>query len=109
MTLMTDMMTLCLKLHRIWVQVCISVTRLKNAVKTEFKSFSLQHAISNIEDNIGGGDDFDDRHDDVMPQAAQDMGSGMRFIIYFGHISKKLHPFWLMDKDGLRFSKTVRQ
>ena len=47
---------------------------------TEFKDFSLQHAISNIEDQLQGGDDFDDRHDDIMPQAAQDMGSGIVFL-----------------------------
>ena len=59
---------------------------------TEFKDFSLQHAISNIEDNIGGGDDFDDHHDDVMPQAAQDMGSGIRFSI-FDHLWSRLGPY----------------
>lgn len=43
---------------------------------TEFKDFSLQHAINNIEDQVGGGDDLNDQHDDILPQAAQDMGSG---------------------------------
>ena len=47
------------------------------AFLTEFKDFSLQHAISNLEDQIHV-DEFpdDEPDDDVLPQAAQDMGSG---------------------------------
>ena len=60
------------------------------AFMTEFKDFSLQHAISNIEDQIKV-DEFpdDEPDDDVMPQAAQDMGSGiwLQFLSkIFGHL-----------------------
>ena len=47
------------------------------AFMTEYKDFSLQHAISNIEDQLQTDVFQDDEHDDVMPQAAQDMGSGI--------------------------------
>ena len=40
---------------------------------TEFKDFSLQHAIDNLE----GQDMDEDIIDDVLPTVAQDMGSGL--------------------------------
>ena len=68
MILMIIMMMLCHRPHRIWDQVY------------NFPSLGHIRSISSLvvtEDNIGGGDDFDDHHDDVIPQAAQDMGSGI--------------------------------
>ena len=37
--------------------------------------------FSYIDDDSCERDDFDDRHDDVMPQAVQDIGSGIRFTV----------------------------
>ena len=55
------------------------------AFMTEYKDFSLQHAISNIEDQLQTDVFQDDEHDDVMPQAAQDMGSGIIWSFLTSH------------------------
>ncbi|KAH3873238.1 testis-expressed protein 9-like [Dreissena polymorpha] len=47
------------------------VAMVEDAFMTEFKEFSLQ----NVVDNLEGMDLGDDVHDDVLPSAAQDMGS----------------------------------
>ena len=46
---------------------------------TEFKdAFSYRDAFADIEGQVEGGEVRVDEDDDVLPQAAQDMGSGER-------------------------------
>lgn len=44
---------------------------------TDFKNFSLQNTVANIEGQIDSGDLPLDEDDDVLPQAAADMGTGV--------------------------------
>ncbi|KAK3095280.1 hypothetical protein FSP39_012666 [Pinctada imbricata] len=46
-----------------------------NAFITDFKNFSFENAITNIEGKVDDNDLPDDDDDDVIPQAAADMGS----------------------------------
>jgi len=50
-----------------------NVAMIDDAFMTEFKDFSLQNVVDNMEGMDYGDDDV---ADDVLPQAAQDMGSG---------------------------------
>ena len=43
---------------------------------TDFKNFSLQNTVANIEGQLDSGDLPLDEDDDVLPQAAADMGTG---------------------------------
>lgn len=43
---------------------------------TDFKNFSLQNTVANIEGQMDSGDLPLDEDDDVIPQAAADMGTG---------------------------------
>ena len=43
---------------------------------TDFKNFSLQNTVTNIEGQLDSGDLPLDEDDDVLPQAAADMGTG---------------------------------
>ena len=43
---------------------------------TDFKNFSLQNTVANIEGQLDSGDLPMDEDDDVLPQAAADMGTG---------------------------------
>ena len=47
-----------------------------DAFITDFKNFSFENAINNIEGRVDDND-LPDEDDDVIPQAAADMGSGL--------------------------------
>lgn len=49
---------------------------------TDFKNFSLQNTVANIEGQMDSGDLPLDEDDDVIPQAAADMGTGKLVIVY---------------------------
>lgn len=49
---------------------------------TDFKNFSLQNTVANIEGQMDNGDLPLDEDDDVIPQAAADMGTGKLVIVY---------------------------
>lgn len=49
---------------------------------TDFKNFSLQNTVANIEGQMDSGDLPLDEDDDVIPQAAADMGTGILVIVY---------------------------
>lgn len=49
---------------------------------TDFKNFSLQNTVANIEGQMDSGDLPLDEDDDVIPQAAADMGTGTIVIVY---------------------------
>lgn len=49
---------------------------------TDFKNFSLQNTVANIEGQMDSGDLRLDEDDDVIPQAAADMGTGKLVIVY---------------------------
>lgn len=49
---------------------------------TDFKNFSLQSTVANIEGQMDSGDLPLDEDDDVIPQAAADMGTGKLVIVY---------------------------
>lgn len=49
---------------------------------TDFKNFSLQNTVANIEGQMDSGDLPLDEDDDVIPQAAADMGTGTLVIVY---------------------------
>lgn len=47
---------------------------------TDFKNFSLQNTVANIEGQMDSGDLPLDEDDDIIPQAAADMGTGIYLL-----------------------------
>jgi hypothetical protein len=64
---------------------------------TDFKNFSLHNTVANIEGQIDSGDLPLDEEDDVLPQAAADMGTGL--ICVFKSVLLKIEFNEYVPKD----------